>query len=283
MFQAQEQKIERSSPLYPQALRGVEDAPEAVYAVGNLRLLNERLLGVVGARRTPLAACKTGREICKRVAPSIAVLTGLSGGADIAAIEGALDGGGRVVCLLAGGLGSLPQTELPLIKRVCQSGLLVALHPYDTPVRTFSYEYRNRMLAQLCEGLLVLGAGEQSGALISAKYMSELQKPIFALPYPPNSAYGCGCNGLIKRGAYLTERAEDIGAVLRFESASVQTQSLTQNERALLSALQTLGEAHISAIAAEAGLPLFKAQAILSSLEVKGLACGVGGNRFSPV
>ena len=113
----------------------------------------------------------------------------------------------------------------------------------------------------------------------------QANKPTFAFPYPPNSATGCGCNGLIKKGAQLTENAEDIfgklGVEIR-EQAKPQI-PLTADEEKLYNALKELGEAHINAVSSKAGLPTFKARAVLSALEVKGLIAAVGGNRYAPV
>ena len=91
-----------------------------------------------------------------------------------------------------------------------ENGLLLSPHPYETPVCSFSYEYRNKLLAALGDGTLVLGAADKSGALITAKYAHKFQKPIFALPYAPGAAAGAGCNQLIKQGGFLTETAKDV-------------------------------------------------------------------------
>ena len=277
--------IPRSSPLYPLEWKSVKDAPEALYAKGNTDLLQNRKFTIVGSRRTPVNALKLGMEIARELAQSFTIVSGCADGGDLAAIEGGLSGKNKVICVLAGGFGALPQANLPLLERVARNGLLLALHPYDTPVRSFSYEYRNKFLAYLGEGVLVLGAGEKSGALITAKHAMQANKPTFAFPYPPNSATGCGCNGLIKKGAQLTENAEDIfgklGVEIR-EQAKPQI-PLTADEEKLYNALKELGEAHINAVSSEAGLPTFKARAVLSALEVKGLIAAVGGNRYAPV
>ena len=184
--------------------------------------------------------------------------------------------------MLAGGFSSLPQNNLSLLKRVMEKGLVVSPHPYDTPVRNFSYSYRNKLLAALGEATLVLGAGEKSGTLLTAKYAQELQKPVFALPYAPNSPIGAGCNALIKSGGYLTECAADVFERLGVEYTERKIAiALTEAETQTLCALKELGEGHITEISAKSGVPTFKARAILSALQVKGLVVELGGNRFS--
>ena len=277
--------IPRSSELYPAEWKSVKDAPQTLYAKGNIQLLKNRKFTVVGSRRTPANALKLGMTVSAELARSFTLVTGCAEGGDLAAIEGGLLGENKVICVLAGGFGAIPQANLPLLERVVRNGLLLALHPYDTPVRSFSYEYRNKFLALLSEGTLVLCAGEKSGALITAKYAKQAEKPVFAFPYPPNSAVGCGGNGLIKQGAYLTENAEDILEKLGVEAERQEKSKipLSPDEEKAFTVLRELTEGHINEISAKSGLPVFKARAVLSALEVKGLAVSLGGNRYAPV
>ena len=276
-------EIPYSSPQYPTAWKELSDPPERLYALGNVALLQERRFAIVGSRRTPANALKLGEEISKTLSQSFVIVTGTADGGDTAAIEGALKGSGKVICLLAGGFSALPQYNLALLEKVAKKGLILSPHPYETEVRAFSYEYRNKLLAKLCEGILVLGAGEKSGALITAKYAEAFQRPIFALPYPPNSASGVGCNALIKRGGYLTENAGDIAERYCIDLTEKKIEiSLSSDEQKAYEALQE-GESHATELAAKTGIPVFKLRAILSSLEVKGVVVSLGGNRYTVV
>ena len=278
------ERIENHSPLYPKDLLSLSDAPQALYAIGNTALVKERKITVVGSRRTPTSALKIGEQIAKELSSSFVIITGTADGGDGAAIEGALSGSGRVICLLAGGFSTIPQGNLPLLKKVAEKGLLLSPHTYDTPVRVFSYEYRNKLLAAMGEGTLVLGAAEKSGALITAKYAGQMKKTIFALPYAPGAAAGAGCNALIKKGAYLTETATDVLEKFGIEKAENKPiVALTGDEEKMYAALQDMAQGHISELAAKAGVPPYKARAVLSALEVKGLAISLGGNTFSPL
>ncbi len=276
-------EISPSSPEYPTALSERGNA-KSLFALGDISLLQERKIAVVGSRRTPANALKVGAEICKRLSKEFVLLTGTADGGDSAAIEGALQGSGRVICVLAGGFSALPQANLALLERVIKSGLLLSAQEFDTPVRAFSYEGRNELLARLSDGVLVLGAGEKSGALITAKYAKAYGKRIFALPYPPNSSSGCGCNRLIKEGGYLVESAEDIalryGVDVKEEKREIP---LTEEERRVYEAVKDGLELHVSEIAARTQIPAFKLKAIASALEVKGLLLSMGGNRYSIV
>ena len=275
-------EIEISSPDYPKEWKALSDAPEKVYALGDISLLNARKFTIVGSRRTPANGLKIGAQIAKELSETFVVVTGTADGGDYAAAEGALVGSGRVICLLAGGFSALPQANLSILERVASKGLLLSPHPFETPVRSFSYEYRNKLLAALGEGTFVLGAAEKSGALITAKYAQQFGKPIFALPYAPGSAAGGGCNGLIKKGGYLTENSFDI--LGRFGINLVEEKPkivLTSDEEKLYEALKDMSEGHINELAAKSGVPAFKARGVLSALEVKGLVVPLGGNRYT--
>lgn len=276
-------EIPQNHPLYPKEWLGLTSAPSILYAVGNTQLLKGEKIAIVGSRRTPLNALKLCEKIVEELANRLIVVTGAADGGDSAAIQAGLKTG-NVICLLAGGFGALPQGNLPLLEQVAQKGLLLSPHPFETEIRNFSYEYRNKLLAAMCESALVIGAGEKSGALITAKYAKEYGKKIFAFPYPPNAAVGVGCNRLIKQGGYLTENADDIAAVLGLDlSQTRKTIQLTADEEKIYRVLQEISEGHISEISEKAGVPSFKARALLSSLEIKGGAVAVGGNRYSVV
>lgn len=276
--------IEKNSPLYPKAWTAFSDAPERLYAVGDTSLLTKRKFVIVGSRRTPASALKIGGQIAQDLSSVFVITTGTADGGDGAAMAGALSGSGKVICLLAGGFSALPQGNLPILEQVAKHGLLLSPHPYETPVRSFSYEYRNKLLAALGEGTLVLGAAEKSGALITAKYARKLQKPIFALPYAPGAAAGAGCNQLIKQGGFLTETAKDVvdkfGIEMQNQAPMV---ALNTDEEKMLTALKDMSEGHLTELAQRANIPPYKARAVLSALEVKGLAVSLGGNIFAPV
>lgn len=277
-------EIPISDPLYPTEWKALSDAPPVVYARGNIALLQGRKFTVVGARRTPAPALKLGARICKELSNAVTVVTGTADGGDGAAIEGALSGGGKLICVLAGGFSSLPQASLQLLGEVAKKGLLLSPYPYETATRAFSYEYRNKLLAALGEGVLVLGAAEKSGALITAKYAKAQGKPIFALPYFPGSAAGEGCNKLLKAGGVLTETVQDITEKLGIKTEEkTRAVVLTADEEKMLTALKSLAEGHASELASAAGIPPFKVKAVLSALEVKGLVTALGGNRYAPV
>ena len=264
---------------YPKGWLALADAPVCLYAKGKKEFLGEELFAAVGSRRTIESARKLGAKIAKELTERFAVATGSADGGDEAVLQGALDGG-KAVCLLAGGFGFAPK-ENPLLGRVEKEGLLLAACPYDTAVRVFSYEYRNKLLAAMSSGVLVLGAAEKSGALITAKYAAAYSKKVFAIPYAPSVAAGVGCNRLIKDGAYLTESAKDIFEQYGFKGTEKPKIPLTETEERAANFLAERGEAHIGEISSALGIPTYRLATVLSSLEIKGVAVKLGGNRYS--
>lgn len=276
--------ITKESPDYPTAWKKLKGAPETLYCVGDTSLLQTRTLCVVGSRRTQESVIKLGMQLSKDLSYAFTLVTGTADGGDSAVLEGALLGSGRVICVLAGGFSDLPQTNLPLLKRVLKSGLILSVHPYETQIRAYSYEYRNKLLARLSEGTLVLSAGEKSGALITAKYATQQNKPVFALPYFPQTPSGVGCNALIKGGAKLVESARDILEHFGLKQMQVKEEKpLNEREQTLLQTLKEEGTLHVAELSEKTGMPLFKVKATLSSLEVKGMVASVGANRYAPV
>jgi DNA protecting protein DprA len=243
--------------------------------------LKDELFAVVGSRRTTDGARKLGTKIAKELTARFSVVTGSADGGDEAALQGGLDGG-KAVCLLAGGFGFAPK-ENPLLGRVAAEGLLLSACPHDTPIRVFSYEYRNKLLAALSSGVLVLGAAEKSGALITAKYASAFGKKLFAIPYAPSVAAGVGCNRLIKGGAYLTETANDIFEKYGFKGTEKKKIPLTETEEKTVEFLTERGGAHIGEISSALSIPTYRLATVLSSLEIKGAVVKLGGNRYSVV
>ena len=278
-------EIPISSMDYPKEWRGLQDAPPTLYAVGNIALLKRKKLVVVGSRRTPVPALRLGENIAKELSHTLVIVTGTADGGDTAAIEGALKGSGNVVCLLAGGFSSISPMQTQLLERVAEKGLVISPHPYETTVRNFSYDYRNKLLSLLGEGVFVLGAGEKSGALITARYAWGQQKPLFAIPYFPGSMAGEGCNAILRAGGTLVETAQDVAEKLEInlEEEEKREVPLTADEKRLILVLKELAEGHVMELASATGMPAFKVKGILSALEVKGVVVAVGGNRYKPL
>lgn len=268
---------------YPESLKQTPLPPLVLYCKGNTQLLCERRFAVVGSRRTRPDILKACGTISRQIAEHFAVVTGTADGADTAAAEGAMDSG-RLICVAAQGLDNVyPATNAALYRAVEERGLLLSEQPPPVAARGYLFPIRNRLIAALCEGVLVVSAGERSGASITAGYAFEYGKDVFCFPYSPGIDSGVGCNALIKKGAYLAENILDIFGAYGLDFNAQKQTELTGAEEKVLSAIRGRGTAHIEEIAADAGFRPYEILAELSSLEVKGLVARMGGNRYAAV
>ena len=275
--------IEKSSPDYPGDWKNLTGAPEKLYAVGNISLLQTEKFTIVGSRKTSVAVAKLTEKTAESLSYAFTLVTGVADGGDRAVIDGALKGSGRVICVLPAGFSAIAQTNTALFLQVIKKGLMISACPYEESVRNYSYEYRNKLLARLSVGGLIVSAGEKSGSLITAKYLKEQKKKVFAFPYFPTALDGAGCNGLIKQGAILTENAQDILSSLGVAMEEQPKITLNETEEKVMAIVRETGDAHITQIAERSGVPPFKLRAVLSGLEVKGVIVAIGGNRYAPV
>ena len=268
---------------YPAALAAIPDPPPVLYGMGNRALLQRRKFCIVGSRILPAWAEKTGRTIAEALSKQFAVVTGFAEGGDRAAIDGAI-ASGSLICVLPTGVDiAYPAAHTALRREVAKRGLLLSEAAPGAKAQKFSFYARNRILAGLSEGVLVLAAGERSGTLITAHRALDYGREVFALPHNVGAAQGVGCNEMIKAGAWLCTSAKDVFAAFGMETEESPAAALSDREQRLLSVLRETGGQHIAVLAERAGIPVFEASAVLSSLEMKGFAVRAGGNRYSPV
>lgn len=268
---------------YPEALKHISLPPLVLYGAGRRELLSARKFCIVGSRVTPAWAEKLGKAISEELSERFAIVTGLAEGGDSAAIAGAMSGG-NLICVLPCGLDECyPAAHASLKEEVKKRGLLLSELLPREQTKKYSFHARNRLLAGLSEGVLVLAAGARSGALITANCALDFGRDVFALPHNVGASRGEGCNDLIKKGAYLVTGAEDILSVYGMERREKQKLALSEEEARVLSILRECGELHAAAIAEQAGMKIFEVSAVLSSLELKGVAVKSGANRFAPV
>lgn len=268
---------------YPAALRAIPDPPPVLYCMGRRELLAKRKFCIVGSRILPAWAEKTGKTISASLSRQFVIVTGIAEGGDRAAIDGAL-AGGNLICVLPNGLDvAYPAAHASLQREVARRGLLLSEYAPGVKTKKYAFHARNRILAGLSEGVLILAAGVRSGTLITAHCALEYGRELFALPHNVGVAQGEGCNEMIKAGAWLCTCAGDIFAAYGMEAEEKPRVQLSEKEERLLAVLKEAGELHAAVLAERAGIPVFEAQAILASLEMKGLAVRAGGNRFSAI
>lgn len=269
------------SDEYPDKLKSIPAPPLVLYCRGRTELLSSRCFGVVGSRRTLPNILKECKKISGELSQKFTIVSGTADGADTAAAEGALESG-NIIMVCAQGLAHIyPAGSAKLYKDVAARGLIISEQRPSVPAYGYLFPVRNRLIAALSEGVLVVSAGAKSGASITAEYAFEYGKDVFCFPYSLGVPSGVGCNRLIKKGAYLAENILDISRAFGLDFTEKKCPPLTEREREVLEAIAEIGDAHISQIAAKLGFNGFELLAELSSLEVKGLISRLGGNRYA--
>ena len=209
----------RDDPAYPPLLAELENAPPVLVLRGRMALLNRPAVAMVGARNASAAACRFARELGHALAgEGMAVASGLARGIDTAAHIGALgqsgsavSGEGGTIAVIAGGIDIVyPPENAELQERIAREGLLIAEQPPGTEPRARHFPYRNRIIAGLALGTVVVEAAPRSGSLITARLAAEAGREVMAVPGSPLDPRAQGCNGLIRDGATLVQNAADI-------------------------------------------------------------------------
>lgn len=203
-------------PDYPALLRHAIAPPAALFVVGNPELLWRPQVAIVGSRH----ASAGGREHATRFAAALAragwtVTSGLAEGIDAAAHTGALAAGSTIAVVGTGPDRCYPARHRALHERIGAAGAIVSEHPPGTPARRQHFPSRNRLIAGLAVGTLVVEAALRSGALITARLAAEAGRDVFALPGSIHNPLARGCHALIRQGAALVEGPDEVAEALR--------------------------------------------------------------------
>ena len=195
---------------YPALLANTESAPPAIAVKGDIALLDRPCVAIVGARNASAAAVRFARSLAAELAAAeLVVVSGLARGIDAAAHWGALDGG--TIAVIAGGIDvAYPPENAELQGRVAAEGLLMAEQPFGTGPQARHFPRRNRIIAGLCAGTVVVEGALKSGSLITARLAAEAGREVMAVPGSPLDPRAQGCNALIREGATLVQNAADI-------------------------------------------------------------------------
>jgi DNA processing protein len=280
-------------PAYPEALLHIADPPLMLYLMGQPWTGTAlRAIAMVGSRN-PTAQ---GRDNARRFGQSLAqagltVVSGRARGIDGAAHEGALDGAApdqlATVAVVGTGLDRVyPKQHLQLAHRIAERGLLVSEYPLGTPPIAANFPRRNRLIAGLSQGTLVVEAALQSGSLITARMAAEQGKEVFAVPGSIHSTQARGCHALLRQGAKLVESAQDVLEELRMlPAATAAKPAATPAHREDAAVLHALGfdPVGLDALIGRTGLPASLLQARLLELELAGQVARLPGGLFQRV
>lgn len=282
---------------YPASLLNIEDPPLMLYMLGDLAehapaatKIIANSLAIVGSRNPTPQGESNARQFARAFAESgVCVVSGLALGIDGAAHDGALLGGGQTIAVVGTGLDRVyPKKHLALAHRIAQQGMLISEFPLGTPPLVPNFPRRNRIIAGLSLGTLVVEAALKSGSLITARLAAEQGKEVFAIPGSIHSPQSRGCHALIKQGAKLVELAQDVLEEMRLPTGGLAQEpallpddpdAAGPNDNALIAALG-FDAVSLDALQARTGLDTARLQAQLLELELSGRVARLPGGLF---
>ena len=201
--------------LYPRSLAELENAPPLITVKGRLELLERPMVAIVGARNASAAACRFARGLAHELGlEGVTVVSGLARGIDSAAHDGSIEMG--TIAVIAGGIDvAYPPENAARQEDIATRGLVIAEMPPATEPRARHFPYRNRIIAGLAAGTVVVEAAPRSGSLITARLAGEAGREVMAVPGSPLDPRAQGCNQLIRDGATLIQTAADVIEAVR--------------------------------------------------------------------
>ncbi len=285
-------------PEYPKLLQTIADPPPLITIVGHPHLWqSKQSLAIVGSRNASANGCAFAQKLAKELSEDgLLIVSGLARGIDSFAHRGALACG--TVGIIAGGIDNVypPENEI-LFQQLRESGAIISEQPFGASPYSGAFPGRNRLIAGMSVGTLIVEASPKSGSLITAKFALEQGREVFAVPGSPLDPRARGCNGLIKDGATMVESAHDVlTALAHLRNRSLQEAGITPIEAALQDSsdagfspqdAQTLLEklsyaaVNVDEVIAQTGLPPATALNILLELELAGRAQRLPGNRVT--
>jgi DNA processing protein len=280
--------ITQASDLYPPHLRELHNPPILLYVWGELTERDHRAIGVVGSRKTSHYGIECAKKLSYQLAyAGLTVVSGLARGIDTAAHQGALAAKGRTIAVIGSGFMDLyPPENLGLAEKIASSGAVVSEFPMTFPPSPQTFPYRNRIVAGWGDGTLVVEAGLNSGALITANQALENGRQVYAVPGPIDRPTSAGSNRLIQQGAKLVTGAgdilDDMNMLFPPQAAPqrpVSTTASSSEEAAILDAIGD-AEAQMDTIVARSGIPISRVSSTLLALEMKRLVKQLPGQRF---
>jgi len=276
------------SPEYPANLKNIYDPPPFLFLKGKIKIDDQKALAIVGTR-TPspygkLIAEKITRELAEK---GMTIISGFARGIDSISHHHALEAKGRTIGVLGSGLDVIyPPENTKLAQRIEKDGAMISEFLLGTQPEGTNFPKRNRLISGLSLGVIIIEAGIKSGALITAKLALEQGREVFAIPGNISSKGSEGTNWLIKKGAVLVTRSEDIfeelKGLLTGEEKEIKKEkifTLSEQEQKIYQLLSA-EPAHIDRIAKESELSTPRALSLLLNLELQGLVRQLSGKNF---
>lgn len=270
---------------YPARLKNIASPPPYIYYKGDLSIFERPTLAVVGSRRpTDYGLRMASRIVGELASAGVVIVSGLAYGIDGAAHQAALEAGGVTAAVFGCGLDIIyPSGHKGLAERIMKEGCLISEFSKGTKPEPFNFPIRNRIVAGLSDGVLVIEAGEKSGALLTANIALDQGRDVLAIPGSIDSNMSYGPNALIKQGAVTVTSADDIFANFKWhksdtpQKASFDLSKLTRDEHRIFEQI-SVQPVHIDELNRKAQLGPGKIAEALLNLELKGFIMRKPGN-----
>lgn len=271
---------------YPPLLKHTSDAPAILFYRGTLPQPDTRLLAVVGSRRITPYSKTVGLSLSRELASrGITLVSGLARGIDAIAHQSAIEQGSNTIAVVGTGLAlsdTYPAEHRALAERIIESGgAIISEYPPGLGARQHHFPMRNRIIAGLCTGTLVVAAPHQSGALITAYAALDENREVFAVPGPITEQAHQGSNALLQRGAHLVTNADDVCRILDWNSepSHAITPNVTPAQHTILSHI-TGTPIHIDELSNATQLDTSELITHITVLELTGIIKDIGGKRY---
>jgi DNA processing protein len=285
--------VTQADAEYPPLLREIYDPPAVLYIKGSLIARDKNAVAMVGSRQTTHYGIETARKLAYQLAyTGVTVVSGGARGIDTAAHQGALSGKGRTIAVLGTAINIVfPPENAELFERIAANGAVISQFPFNRNGDRQSFAIRNRIVAGMTLGTVVVEANLTSGALITANFATDYGRQVFAVPGRIDSPRSKGCHELIKKGAKLCEGVEDILSEFEYlfpssnrppspgETGVLPALELTENEQKVFAVLGK-EELSIDDVIRKCGLPASATSVALFSLEMKRLIRQLPGKMF---
>lgn len=273
---------------YPQSLLTSADPPLLLYAKGDCGMLNRPMLAIVGSRNATAQGVRDAEAFAEALGNvGLTAVSGLALGIDAAAHRGALATPASTVAVIGTGADRLyPARNEALARRIAEQGVVLSEFPLGTPALASNFPRRNRIIAGLGLGCLVVEAALRSGSLITARLAAESGREVFAIPGSIHSSLSHGCHQLIRQGAKLVESAQDILEELRWgnisPAASIANPALTDKDSNEEQVLAFMGDApcQLDTLATRSGLTPADLLAMLLPMELAGRIAQLPGGLY---
>jgi DNA processing protein len=285
--------LTQEDEAYPPLLRQIYDPPIVLYVKGQLRPEDRNAVALVGSRRATPYGQETGRRLGYQLAyVGVTVVSGGARGVDTAAHQGALQAKGRTLAVLGNGINIVfPPENAALFERIAAHGAVLTQFPFNRRADKQSFPIRNRIVAGMTSGTVVVEAGLASGALITANMAVDAGRQVFAVPGRIDSPQSKGCHELIKKGAKLCEGAEDVLTEFEYlfpptnrppsagETGTLPALTLSEHEQQVFAATGP-AETTMDEVIRASGLPASTVAVALLGLEMKRLVRQLPGRLF---